>query len=148
MSPLWVTFIGQRRKQWPHSKGDKNGRWGWGGGALSEGCIWICSDALEWASVALGPARRVIKWMTHLLSGIVVLSAAASRQVNKGGWGALPRLDACTGWGSAAGSTCWWEYRLLTPLRPPLAGWPSAGGSPAMSLVLFLPVEGRLCLLL
>lgn len=39
------------------------------------------------------------------------------------------------------------RIQIANPFRPPLAGWPSAGGSPTMSPVLFLPAEGRFCLL-
>lgn len=52
---------------------------------LSGSCIWICSDALEWATMVLVPAWLVIKRMMHLCS-----------------WAHSPHSDSCLSSGQSA----------------------------------------------
>lgn len=47
------------------------------------GCIWICSDALDWTTMVLVPAWLVIRRMTHLCSLLIVLAVMAIRHADR-----------------------------------------------------------------
>lgn len=70
MSPLRSDFQGSARKAVTSSERDKSGRRERVKCYLG-GCIWICSDALDWTTTVLVPAWLVIRRMTHLCSLLI-----------------------------------------------------------------------------